>query len=338
MFAHWPDVKSPFFEDFKRIHRYAPVLGSFVSLDDFFQNTESSGRHSSYDAREYLSPFLSQLVAMRKPDPLSRFINHFQRHDALTAGLWFHSVAKVIYGHPVQDDTLLQVERDVELGHPDAPAELIQSAKTALEGFREAGAAKLAEIILQGADQQQNGVLLLNSLSFPRRVVVDLAAFPHEPELHDAVKATQFDERQKKAVVEIPGAGFVWLQPGKSPATPAKSHVPVGEPLLLRNEFFEVHIHEETGGIAQIKEYGRKPNRLSQQLAYRFPYQRTISNPGALGGFEDKTPYSATRNVKAELTCAGPGMGEIVTTGEIYDQVSDTTLATFRQTFQLWRG
>tara|TARA_R110002111_G_scaffold262504_1_gene338938 strand:- start:114461 stop:117379 length:2919 start_codon:yes stop_codon:yes gene_type:complete len=343
MFAHWPDVKSPFFEDFKRIHRYAPVLGSFVLLNDFFQNTESSGRHSSYDAREYLSPFLSQLVAMRKPDPLSRFINHFQRHDEFTAGRWFHSIARALYGQTIQDADLLKVETDVERGHPDATEELIQNAAHALQGFREAGVKKLAEIILQGADQQQNGVLLLNSLSFTRRVVVDLPGFAHEPEAHAAVKATQFDERQKKAVVEIPGAGFVWLQPGQSPAAPAKVNVPIAEPLLLRNEFFEVHIHEETGGIAQIKEYGRKPNRLSQQLAFRFPYQRNIARPestgpGSTGGWDNKTPYSATREVKAELTCAGPGMGEIITTGEIFDQISGSTLATFRQTFQLWRG
>ncbi|MFK7779117.1 MAG: hypothetical protein QM501_13510 [Gimesia sp.] len=338
MFAHWPDVKSPFFEDFKRIHRYAPVLGSFVLLNDFFQNTESSGRHSSYDAREYLSPFLSQIVAMRKPDPLSRFIKHFQRHDEFTAGRWFDSVSRALFGQKVEEAALLKVESDVERGHPDASDELIQNAVTALQGFHEAGVEKLAQIILQGANQQQSGVLLLNSLSFTRRVVVDLSDFAHEPEAHASVISTQFDERQKKAVVEIPGAGFVWLQSGQSPAIPAKNTVSIAEPLLLRNEFFEVHIHEENGGIAQIKEYGRKPNRLSQQLAYRFPYQRNISKPGVLGDVETKTPYSEIRNVKVELTCEGPGLGEIISTGEIYDQVSDSTLATFRQTFRLWRG
>ncbi len=338
MFAHWPDVKSPFFEDFKRIHQYAPVLGSFVLLNDFFQNTESSGRHSSYDAREYLSPFLSQLVAMRKPDPLSRFINHFVRHDEFTAGRWFHTVARAIYGKPVEDVALLKIEQDIERGHPDADESATLKAVQSLQGFCDDGVEQLAKIILQGAEQHQSGTLLLNSLSFSRRVVVDLPGFAHEPIAHPAVKSTQFDETRKQAVVELPAAGFVWLQPGQISATPPKSSVPIAEPLLLRNEFFEVHIHEETGGIAQIKEYGRKPNRLSQQLAYRFPYQRNISTPGALGDWDTKTPYSATRAVKVELTCAGPGLGEIVTTGEIYDQVSDTTLATFRQTFQLWRG
>ena len=44
---------------------------------------------------------------------------------------------------------------------------------------------------------------------------------------------------------------------------------------MIRNEFIEVHINETTGGIARIKQYGRKPNRLSQQLAFRFPRERT---------------------------------------------------------------
>lgn len=338
MFAHWPDVKSPFFEDFKRIHHYAPVLGSFVLLNDFFQNTESSGRHSSYDAREYLSPFLSQLVAMRTANPLSRFIDHFQRHDEFTAGCWFHLVSKAIYGQAVQDDSVSKVEQAIEQGHPDATEEQIQNAITSLEGFRDVGISKLSQLILQGVDQQQTGILLLNSLSFPRRVVVNLPDFTEEPEPNDAIKATQFDEQRKKAVVEIPGSGFVWLQPGQSAPAQTKSNVPIAEPLLLRNEFFEVHIHEENGGIAQIKEYGRKPNRLSQQLAFRFPYQRNISSAGPSGNWDDKTPYSAIREVQVDLTCAGPGMGEIVTSGEIFDQVSESTLAIFKQTFQLWRG
>lgn len=338
MFARWPDVKSPFYEDLKRIHRYAPVLGSFVLLNDFFQNTESSGRHSSYDAREYLSPFLSQLVAMRKPDPLSRFIDYFQRYDSFTAGRWFQTVAQAIYGKRIEETTLLQLETQIENAHPDAEEETIQSAREGLADFYQAGVNKLAEIILQGADPSQPGVLLMNSLSFNRRVVVDLPDFSHAPEARDYIKATQFDEQHKKAIVEIPGAGFVWLQPGKKPAPAVKSNVPIAEPLLLRNEYFEVHIHEETGGIAQIKEYGRKPNRLSQQLSYRFPYQRNIPRPDPLGDWDEKTPYAAIRGVQAELTCAGPGMGEIVTTGELYDQVSGNSLATFRQTFQLWRG
>jgi len=338
MFARWPEVKSVFYEDMKRIHRYAPVLGSFVLLNDFFQNTESSGRHSSYDAREYLSPFLSQLVAMRKPDPLSRFVKYFRRYDEFTAGRWFQTVSQAIFGKQIEETSLLETEEQIELAHPDAEEEAIKNAENALAGFHAAGVSQLANIILQGADQEQAGMLLLNSLSFNRRVVVDLPDFPFEPEAREYIKATQFDERHKKAVVEIPGAGFVWLQPGKAPAPAVRSNIPIAEPLLLRNEFFEVHIHEETGGIAQIKEYGRKPNRLSQQLAYRFPYQRTISKPESLGGWDEKTPYAAVRSVQAELTCAGPGMGEIVTTGELYDQVNDTPLATFRQTFQLWRG
>ena len=223
MFARWPEVKSVFYEDMKRIHRYAPVLGSFVLLNDFFQNTESSGRHSSYDAREYLSPFLSQLVAMRKPDPLSRFVKYFRRYDEFTAGRWFQTVSQAIFGKQIEETSLLETEEQIELAHPDAEEEAIKNAENALAGFHAAGVSQLANIILQGADQEQAGMLLLNSLSFNRRVVVDLPDFPFEPEAREYIKATQFDERHKKAVVEIPGAGFVWLQPGKAPAPAVKT-------------------------------------------------------------------------------------------------------------------
>ena len=48
---------------------------------------------------------------------------------------------------------------------------------------------------------------------------------------------------------------------------------------MIRNEFIEVHINEATGGIARIKQFGRQPNRLSQQLAFRFPRERIVAGP-----------------------------------------------------------
>ena len=112
-------------------------------------------------------------------------------------------------------------------GHPDADESATLKAVQSLQGFCDDGVEQLAKIILQGAEQHQSGVLLLNSLSFSRRVVVDLPGFAHEPIAHPAVKSTQFDETRKQAVVELPAAGFVWLQPGQISATPPKSSVPL---------------------------------------------------------------------------------------------------------------
>ena len=42
--ARWPEIKSPFFEDLRRIHSYAPVLGRFVTFSEFFEQTGNPTR------------------------------------------------------------------------------------------------------------------------------------------------------------------------------------------------------------------------------------------------------------------------------------------------------
>jgi alpha-mannosidase len=106
----------------------------------------------------------------------------------------------------------------------------------------------------------------------------------------------------------------------------------------LRNEFFEVHLNETTGGIAQIKGYGRSPNRLSQQLNYRFSRERTVTVGEGERAEQTKSHYAEMRQNSSETTCAGPALGEIVATGEIVDQTTGTALAGFRQTVRVWRG
>ena len=46
LFARWPEVKSPFLQDFRRIHEYAPVLGKFATFEEYIQTTDHSGRLS----------------------------------------------------------------------------------------------------------------------------------------------------------------------------------------------------------------------------------------------------------------------------------------------------
>src|SRR5690606_5474265 len=104
----------------------------------------------------------------------------------------------------------------------------------------------------------------------------------------------------------------------------------------LRNEFFEVHISEKTGGIAYVKGYGRVPKRISQQLAFRFPRKRDIGQQGYLAS--EDSYYSQMRCDEITVTCDGPALGEIVSTGQIIDQTNDHSLADFRQTTRVRRG
>jgi alpha-mannosidase len=149
----------------------------------------------------------------------------------------------------------------------------------------------------------------------------------------------QWDGRHHTLTVDVPGAGFAWVEadsPGAPPASEPKT--PLASPELLRNEFFEVHLNELTGGIAQIKGYGRSPNRLSQQLTYRFTRERTITVGSGEHVEQTKSHYAEMRRLTSEVVSTGPALGEIVTTGDIVDQSNGDKLAGFRQTVRVWRG
>jgi alpha-mannosidase len=380
LFARWPEVKSPWFEDFRRIQEYTTALGRFVTFDDFIETTDTPGRLSSFDEREYLSPFFVQCVARREADPVTRFADHIRRRAAFDAASWNRSMTDLLLGRSVNDE---RDDRDadiIELAGPDGPPEIetvpestadtaneideeppaddsskaadkepvqqtreeaVTAADRLLDDLTPKATAGLANIVMSGGGEQA-GYLVLNPLSFARRVAVDLPNASAPPAVFGPVKTVQFDGERHAALVDVPGSGFAWIPTGEQnkptqAETPPSDATPVVEENVIRNEFFEVHINAETGGIQTIKEFGRSPNRLSQQLAFRFPRERVIP-PREEGQPEEKTCYSEMRCQSVEVTCEGPAMGEIVTSGEIVDQKDDSRLAGFRQTVRLWRG
>lgn len=338
IFARWPEVKSPFFEDLRRMHAYAPVLGRWVTLEDFFQHTDSPGKLAAYDVNEYLAPFFVQSVAREEADPAGRYVAHLHRRARWDVAAWYRGVKAALLGQPVTIDAA--GERAIEDAAPDAAVEKIAPAEQAVAQAEVEAARDLAELIVRGGAAQA-GVMILNPYAFPRTTAVSFSDGASAPTVGGAVKFVQWDEAHRQAVVELPPCGFVWLPNGSgsapaAPKTGREKATPLAEPNVLRNEFFEVHLNEETGGIAQIKNYGRSPNRLSHQLAFRFSRERTIARPEE--AFETKSYYSQMRVATSEVTCAGPSLGEIVTTGDILDQTNEKRLAGYRQTVRVWRG
>jgi alpha-mannosidase len=109
---------------------------------------------------------------------------------------------------------------------------------------------------------------------------------------------------------------------------------------MIRNEFIEVYVNEATGGIGRIKQYGRKPNRLSQQLAFRFSRERTPrpAQPGTQAPTQERTFYSEMKCSSISITASGPGLAEIVSSGELLDPEDGSLIAEFEQKIRLWRG
>lgn len=337
LFARWPEVKSPWFEDLRRMHNYSPVLGRFVTLEDYFEHTDSPGRLSSYDPNEYLSPYFVQSVARQESDPLTRYARQFQQRQRFDSAAWCSSLVSALRGQSLRSENLQAVERTFEQAAAEGTAEQTAAAETALSDFEQNAGQRFGELITSGAGGQA-GVLLVNTLAFPRLITVDLGQYLSQPPaIGGAVKFVQWDERHKSATIDFPGSGFIWL-PATAPGSAQKnSSAPLAEENVLRNEFFEVRLSEATGGLRQLKNYGRSPNRLSQQLALRFPRERKIP-PATDDDVETKSYYSEMRATSSTVICAGPSLGEIVTEGELYDQANGQKLAAFKQTFRVWRG
>ncbi len=336
--ARWPEVRAPWLDDLRRMNRYSPCLGRFVTFGHFFSQTEDPGRLSAFDASEYLSPFLVQSVARQEANAVSRFVDFTHRRCRFDAAAWCTALARLIAGQaPVADDTAAQ-EKLLEQAGPDADAETIARAEAMLAEFVPGSAARLGEIILSGAGKQP-GMLVINSCSFARRVSVDLAGFIHPPAVGGPVKHVQFDNLRKTAIVDLPGCGFAWIAASTATTQAPQVHdTPCAAGNIIRNELFEVHINEATGSIARVKGYGRSPNRLSQQIGFRFPRERSFTVEEDGQQFEERSYYSEMRCRSIEITSTRPALGEIVTTGDIFDQTNGAVLATFRQATRVWRS
>ncbi len=235
-----------------------------------------------------------------------------------------------LLGRPAET---FQVGDETEAVPPDADADAISTAQKDVAAFLQSAGRRFAESLL-GAAAAQHGALLVNTLSFPRRVSVELPRGFTPPKIEGPIKHVFFDDDRRVVTVDLPACGFQWI-PAKSPAWSPKSEPPTADEGVLRNEFFEVHLSEATGGIAYVKGYGRSPKRLSQQLAYRFPRKRQVRQ-SEWG--DDTSYYTEMRADSVTLTCTGPALAEAVTKGTIVDQTNGEILSRFTQTIRVWRG
>lgn len=347
MFARWPEVKSVFYHDLRRTMKYAPVLGRFVTFSEFFQHTDTPGGMYGTESKEYLAPFFVQGVARREPDAISRFADHYERNARLAAADWQTSMAAALCGKTPSETAVSETRAALEAAGPDVydelnegdPQEKLAAASTALAEFEANAASQIARVIMHGAGDQP-GWLVTNPLSFRRFALLDFSKVDAEPpQPGGQVKAVQFDEHRRLALVDLPAAGFAWIPASPKAARNSSASQPLAEPGRLQNELFEVSISEATGGLQRIKKHGRFPNRLSQQLAFRFGRELTFRRKIGEDEYEEvSTFYSEMVCRSSEVTCEGPGMGEIVTNGDLVNPQTGELLSTFRQSFRVWRG
>ncbi|WP_437203833.1 hypothetical protein [Planctomicrobium sp. SH664] len=336
LFVRWPDLRTPFFEDLRRAHAYAPVLGRFVFLSEYFQLASAPGRRSSFAAGGYFSPELVQTVARRLANPLSRWVANWDRRLRFQRAAWLAGATEFIRSGRISAERDAALEQQLELAHPEADAEAQSQADQSIAAAEEMGTAALVKLLC-GSGRSGPGMLIANPCSFSRKTLVHWPQGAPAP--HDSVLNQQIDEQGCRALVEVPPCGFLWLANNEEtlpPTVPGK--VKMAEGLTLRNDLFEVHLSEVTGGIAQILTYQRSPNRISQQIAWRFPYEKTVTVHEGDEPRTFDTFYTAMQLRESRILSAGPLIGEIETRGELIDQQTAAVLGTYRQVTRVVRG
>ena len=337
--ARWPKVNEPWFEDLRRTQKYAPCLGRFVTLDRFFEQTELPGQMSTHKPGEYFSPILIQHVARREENPVSRYATHALERRRLDAARWYQATASILMGRPVDPRFAHDAEERLESDETPDGTDDSRPKPQPLPEIEHSAALQLADVIKK-VSRDGHGVLVLNPLSFNRRVVVPLPGQSTPLAISGPVKAMEFDAAhpdRTACIVDVPGCGYTWISTHTSTSAIPTPRIPLAEPGILRNDLFEVAINSRTGGIAHIRFHHQREKRLSQQLSYRFPRERSIP----VGPHSDETvksQYAEMRCLGQEVTRNGTACGELRTWGDIVDQANNTRLAGFTQTMRVWRG
>ncbi|MFV2069710.1 MAG: hypothetical protein ACC645_22315, partial [Pirellulales bacterium] len=340
--AHWPARASVWYEDLKRIARYGPVMGRFVTLEDYFEQTETPDLASQFSTDRYRQETLSEAVARAEENPISARVRQFKRglsaelddtFRAMTdlAAGWVGDVAESDEDRRLPAPQL--VTRQIrESDHSSEVGDFSENSENSeprwnseISTVREAseGVWKRLLASLGPADLERGrGKMAFNPLTHGQRMVVG----------RDARSAV---------AVDVPGMGFAWATGREDPGEGTSSRrdavdVRLAEDHLLRNEYFEVTVNPKTGAIQAIFDYRRRGNRLSQQVAYRSQACSPLAGPGPHDG-QESVHYSHMVTDRVEVTSAGPTVGEITSYGQLFDG-EDRPLAGFQQRLRVVRG
>lgn len=348
LLARLPQLQTPWLNDLKRAASYGPVLGRFVTMTEFTEQTCGQASPTKFSEGEYLSPYLIQSSVLKTEAPVSSPAALHAAHCRLESAGFLEAIATVM--KPQQATTTELPCIEPKLGTEESRR---TSFETAAEDTPQKQNLRLTEIVAElteltdasvkrilaavpATDAEAAGQFVANPLPWKRSVLLKWAG-QNLPTASDCVKECWQQDSITYLSVEVPAGGFAWLHDAGNDAAvklqPNRGK-PLAEPLLLRNKFFEVQFSEKTGGISGVVFHGQRANRVSQQVAFRYEQSKTIT----VEDEEITLAYAAARMVSAKIIASGPLTGSIETTCEILDVATDSVMARYRQTTTVERN
>lgn len=346
LLARLPEVQTPWLGDLQLASEYSPVLGKFVTMTDFVDQTSGQSGSTKFGEGEYLSPYLIQSSVLKTEAPVSSPQQLYQLRDRLETIGFLECLSAILKPRNATASRVNNLEDRVnreeiariDLATPnsgDATKTRTNDICAAIETADTEISTTLSQHI-PGQDAANNGLVIVNPLPWKRQVSIEWPkGQPLPSQTEHPIEAWKQGERCLLST-ELPAGGFVRLQQisGNKPIQQKKAKgKPLAENLLLRNQFFELNISDKTGGIAELRFHNQRANRLSQQTSFRYESSKAIR----VDDEELVCPYAATRMVSTKVLEAGPFEGRLETSNEIIDVVTQEVIARFRQTVSVHR-
>ncbi len=330
--AHWPGQASCWLGDLQRISKYCSALGKFVTVEHYFHETAQPGHIDRFEADRYKSPYLKQGVIRRQDDPISTSVRYWQQQSRQTSASTMQALATAVSGD-VKNSSVNSAAANI--ASPGDEAACTSEALVAAQHERHVAAERLSDALAGRSRAAGKGVLVLNPHSFVRRETIEVVNFTALPPVEKPIYAVGGTGTAGQVIVDVPPLGFVWISAENKPTKDTKQPL-LAEENLLRNEFFEAIINPVTGTLGALHEYGKRGNRMSQQLALRLP--GPAQKPGDTYRDPDETAvYSVMAADSVTVTAATTAIGEIVCRGRLLDR-EGKKLAGFVQTYRISRG
>ncbi|MEO1982959.1 MAG: hypothetical protein ABGZ24_20810, partial [Fuerstiella sp.] len=350
LLARLPVLQSPWLTDLQIAAGYAPVLGRFVTMTDFIDQTGNQASATKFDEGEYLSPYLIQSSVLKTEAPITSPAELHQQRARLETAAFVHALSGILKPKNMAPDSTRESEaglsdeeaRRIDLASTepdtaDQQSERLGEIETNVTRQQTEAARQLASLI-PTTDSTAKGILLINPLPWKRRCSVPWPGDNQTPVANDCLTAFWHQDEERTLNVELPAGGFAWIhEPHESQKAITESRAkgkPLAEDLLLRNEFFEVELSEVTGGISAVNYHNQRSNRVSQQVAFRYDNSKTYT----IDDDEVTTAYAAVRLVSSRVLMSGPFRGAIENTCEIIDVATPAVMARFRQTVTVERN
>ncbi len=319
-FARWPTQTCDSFQDLKNAGKYGKVLGDFTNADSYFENVYDPGYGDSFEAEEYESPWLDQAIESGSVRPISTFVEYWETWYKLSAIESLVAMLAIANNDTDLLDSMQQIQQmrnRLELQTRDWTSPWDDSIAADAETL----CSKLVGIV---------GGRLINTVPWRRRthLISDSKGGPGAMQNDGAIKHAARSSERCHSIVELSGFGQLFADPSDL----IDSCKLITEPLIddkdsiLRNEFFEVRMDRESGGIRGVHFYGKRGNLLSQKLAVRHVDPHT-----------KKVHYSKMVCESFEVVTLSRIASEIRTLGSLLD-ADGAELARFKQTVGLQRG